>query len=243
MVIDFGGIRARLQGRLEILRLRAKLALLNLLRPIVIKLGSQDEKEQFAAEWATHDQEIGEKWRSVHRQRLFTFVGLALSEWAGMEDSLVAITSLLLRTHEANKVGIILYSIINPNTWLQIIGDLFSQEPLYISLKPRWNKIGERIRNLNDTRVRLAHHTIYYGDKATTLAGDTSLKPGQFDIRPKSQKHRFDPLDYDQISEFIDSVGEIVKDLTALLNSMTTLLTQETSQRKSSEPTSDQRHQ
>jgi hypothetical protein len=211
--------------------LRAQLALLNLLRPIVTKLGSDTpQSEQFAAEWAVHDQEIGEKWKSAHRQALFTSVGLALSQWAGMEDSLVAIATLLLRSHEANKVGIILYSIINPKTWLEIIGALFSQEPLYISLKPRWNKISERIMKLNDTRVRLAHHSIYYGNKATTIAGDTSLKPGRFDVRPKSQKHRTEPLDYDQISEFTDSVEEIIKDLTALLNSMTALLTQETSQ-------------
>jgi hypothetical protein len=160
-----------------------------------------------------------------------------------MEDSLVAITTLLLRSHEANKVGIILYSIINPKTWLEIIGALSSQEPLYISLKPRWNKISARIIKLNDTRVRLAHHSIYCGDKATTLAGDTSLRPGQFDIRPKSQTHRLDPLDYGQISKFTDSVDEIIKDLTALLNSMTALLTQETSQRKSSESPSGQPHQ
>jgi hypothetical protein len=87
----------------------------------------------------------------------------------------------------------------------------------------------------------LAHHTIYFGDKATTIAGDTSLKPGQFDIRPKSQTHRFDPLDYDQISKFIDGVGKEVDNLTALVNSMTAILTHDTSQRKSSQPTTDQR--
>src|ERR1700730_18778797 len=158
----------RLQLRLERLRLRASLALLNLLRPIAVKLGSQDQKKEFATEWETHDQDMGEKWRSVHRQALFTNVGLALSQWAGMEDLLVGISCLLLRTHEATKVGIMLYSIANPPTWLSIIGELFSQEPRYITLKPRWNKLSERLIKLNDTRVRLAHHTIYYGDRATT---------------------------------------------------------------------------
>jgi hypothetical protein len=177
MGIDFRGILSRLQQRLERPRLRAALALLNLIRPIVVKLGSQDQREQFAAEWAAHDQEIGEKWRSVHRQALFTNVGLALSQWAGMEDLLVGISCLLLRTHEATKVGIILYSIANHHTWLNIIGELFSQEPRYITLRPRWNKISERLIKLNDTRVRLAHHTIYYGDKATDIAGDTKTWP------------------------------------------------------------------
>jgi len=110
MGMDFRSIRGRLQRRLELLSLRARLALLKLIAPIVVKL-SQEHKEQFAAQWATHDQQVGEQCKSLHRQQLFTNVGLALSQWAGMEDSLVAIAALLLRTHEGDKVGIILYSI------------------------------------------------------------------------------------------------------------------------------------
>jgi hypothetical protein len=242
MGVDFRGIRHRLQFQLRLLPLRARLALLNLLRRIVAKLGSVDttQSEQFAVQWAIHDQETGEKWKSLHGQALFTNVGLALSQWAGMEDSLVAIASLLLRTHESNKVGIILYSIINFNVWLSIIEELFLLEPRYITLKTRWDKISHRLRGLKDTRDRLAHHTIYYGNKATTLAGGTSLRPGQFDIRQKSQKYQ--PLDFEQISKFIDSVGKVQEDLTVLLNSMTDLLKQETSQQKSPEPTPDQHH-
>jgi len=82
-----------------------------------------------------------------------------------------------------------------------------------------------------ETRDRLAHHTIYFGDKATTLAGDVTLRPGQFDFRQHAQKYQ--PLDYDQISEYIDSVGKIIDDLRALLNAMTDLLNIETSQKKS----------
>jgi hypothetical protein len=243
MGIDFRDIRMRLQRRRTLLRLRAQLALLNLLRPIVAKLGSDTpHSQEFADQWAVHDQEFGEQWKSAHRKALFTNVGLALSQWAGMEDLLIGIASLLLRTHEGKKVGIIFYSIINPNTWCSIIGELFSQEPRYIALKPRWNKLSKRLIELNDTRVRSAHHTIYYGDRATTIAGDTSLKPGQFDVRPKSQQHRFEPLDHDQISKFIDSVGKLSVDLTELLKAMTALLTQETSQQKSPESTTDQRH-
>jgi hypothetical protein len=240
MEIDFRGIRSRLRFQLGLLRLRAQLALLNLLRPIVAKLGSDTpHSQEFADQWAVHDQEFGEQWKSVHRKALFTNVGLALSQWAGMEDLLIGIASLLLRTHEGKKVGIIFYSIINPNTWCSIIGELFSQEPRYIALKPRWNKLSKRLIELNDTRVRLAHHTIYYGDRATTIAGDTSLRPGQFDVRPKSQKHRFEPLDHDQISRFIDSVGELIEDLRKLLTAMTDLLKHETSQKESPEPTPD----
>jgi|SRR3984893_10327149 hypothetical protein len=239
MGIDFGDIRNRLRRRLEILRLRATLVLLNLLRPIVAKLGSGEQKEKFADEWEEHDQTEGEKWKSLHRQALFTNVGLALSQWGGMEDLLVGIASLLLRMHEGTKVGTILYSI-DFGAWLRIIGELFSQEPIYITLKPRWNKLSDRLRGLKDTRDRLAHHTIYYGDRATTLAGGTSLRPSQFDRRQKSQK--FPPLDYNQISAFIDSVDKITEDLTALLNAMTALLTHETSQQKSSQSTTDRHH-
>src|ERR1035437_1619609 len=129
--------------------------------PIITKLGSQDQKEKFAADWETHDQETGERWKSLHRKELLASAGLALSHWATMEELRVGIACLLLRTHEANKVGIILYSIFNFNSWLSIIGELFSQEPRYITLKPRWNKISERLKGLKDTRDRLAHHTIY----------------------------------------------------------------------------------
>jgi hypothetical protein len=236
MGIDLRDIRVRLQRRLWLLRLRAQLALLNLLRPIVTKLGSDTtQSQQFAAEWAVHDQEAGEQWKSLHRQQLFTNVGLALSQMAGMEDLLIAITCLLLRTHEANKVGTIMYSIISFPVWLNIVDDLFLLEPLYATLKPKWNKINNRLRGIREIRDRLAHHTIYYGDKATTLAGDTSLRPGQFDYRQKAQKYQ--PLDTDQISEFIDSVGKIIGDLRKLLEAMTDLLTRETSQKKSPEPT------
>jgi hypothetical protein len=121
MGIDFRGISRRFRWRFELLRAQAALALLNLIKPIVVKLGSQDQKQEFGTEWETHDQETGEKWRSVHRRALFTNVGLALSQWAGMEDLLVGISCLLLRTHEATKVGIILYTIANHHTWLSII--------------------------------------------------------------------------------------------------------------------------
>jgi hypothetical protein len=238
MGLDFRGIYMRLRLRLERLRLRAALALLNLLQAAAVKLGSQGQKEKFSAEWETHNQEAGAKWKSLHRQALFMNVGLALSQWAGMEDLLVGIASLLLRTHEGAKVGTIMYST-NFNPWLGIIEDLFSQEPRYITLKPKWNKLSGRLRGLKETRDRLAHHTIYYGDNAGTLAGDTSLRPSKFDIRQKVQKYQ--PLDFDEITKFIDSLGKVHDDLTALLNAMTALLVSETSQQKSSELSPDQR--
>jgi hypothetical protein len=191
MDFDLSAIRMRLRLRLERFRFRVKLALLLFLMRVTIKLASPDQKEHLVAEQEALKQAAGEKWRSVHKGALFRHVGFALSSWAGMETSLVGIACLLLRTKEANKIGTILYSLSNFHTWLSIIGDLFLLEPLYIDLMTRWNKINNRLRELNDIRVRLAHHTLYYGDQDTTIAADTSLVPGRFDVRPKSQKHRF----------------------------------------------------
>ena len=143
-----------------------------------------------------------------------------------------------IRTHEATKIGIIMYSIVNFNAWLGIIDELFPQEALYFPLKPKWNKINENLKRLNDTRNRLAHHSIYHGANASALAGDTSLRPGRFDARKKTQKYQ--PMDVDQILKFADSVAGVQEDLTALLNAMTALLTHETSQRRSSELPPDQ---
>ena len=227
----------RLESRVERLRLRAALRLLNLLSPVIVKLGSPAQQKEFAAEWEAHDEEASEKWRSLHTQALFMSVGQALSQWAGMEELLIAIASLLLRTYEVNKVGTIMYSIISFPVWLAIIGELFSQEPLYSTLKPKWNKINDRLKGLKDIRDQLAHHTIYYGERVSTITSDTGLRPGRFDTRQKSQKYQ--PLDYDQISKFMDSMGKITNDLRGLLTDMTELLQSDTSQRKSSEPTPD----
>lgn len=235
MAFDFGSIRAGFRRQLEIRQLRAMLTLLRALQAITSKLSSQAQQKKFEAEQRAIDQQTRAQYRSVHRQALFSIVGLALSQWSGMEDLLVGIASLLLRTHEAEKVGTIMYST-SFSPWLGIIEDLFSQEPRYISLKPKWNKLSGRLRGLKETRDRLAHHTIFDGEKAS---GDSSLRPSRFDIRQKVQKYQ--PLDYDEIAKFSDALGKITEDLKALLNSMTAILVSETSPQNSVEPNSDQR--
>jgi hypothetical protein len=104
------------------------------------------------------------------------------------------------------------------------------------------NKISNRLRELNDTRVRLAHHTINRGDMDTTIEGLASLIPGTFDVRPKSQKHRFEPLSHEQVAQFVESVDNVMTDLRELLDTMAAALKRETSQLKSSQSTTDQRH-
>ena len=103
MAFDFGGILKFLQVRIERSRLQARLALLNLLHTALVKLAPPSQREELAAEWETHSQKTGEQWKSLHRQALFTNVGLALSHWAAMEDSLVGIACLLLRTQKVKR--------------------------------------------------------------------------------------------------------------------------------------------
>ena len=192
------------------------------------------------AELEAEVQEIAEKSEKHQEWSLYTAIGQALCQWATMEENLVGIASLLLKTAEFSKVGTIMYSIVNFNTWLGIIEDQFLQEPMYISLKPKLDKLSTRIRGLKKTRDRLAHHTIYRGNNVGTISGDTSLRPGRFDLRKDAQKYQH--LDYDQIHTFSLTIDKIHKDITELLTVMTDLLNHETSQQKSSEPTPDQHH-
>ena len=55
---------------------------------------------------------------------LFTFIGMSLTSWARMEEVMVVLVRLLLRTDRA-RAGLIMYSIINFNVWLTLIDDLF----------------------------------------------------------------------------------------------------------------------
>jgi hypothetical protein len=115
MALDFRAIRLRLQRQLEIRRLRATLVLLRFLQAVTSRLSATELQKQFDAEQkAQHEkfdaerkainQQAADQFRSLHRHALFSSVGLALSQWAGMEDLLVGIASLLLRTHVFYKL-------------------------------------------------------------------------------------------------------------------------------------------
>jgi hypothetical protein len=138
--------------------MRAKLALLLMLKPVIAWLGAHDKT--LAAELEALDQEATAKLKSRDEDALFRAVGQALSFWAQMEENLVPIAGMLLRT-EFEMAGLVMYSIINFCVRLTIITDLFSMSNHYSSLKPRWTKIFEKLRKMQDTRDRLAHHTIY----------------------------------------------------------------------------------
>jgi hypothetical protein len=233
MGLDFRGIRWRFRDQLERLYWLSVDAWLAMLRRSVKMLDDKTRQDKL--------QEFSSRLENEHWGVLCISMGQALSAWAKMETSLVGIAGLLLKTSELNKVGIIMYSIVNFNVWLSVIDDLFSQEPLFIQLKPKWNKINNRLRGMKHIRDRLAHHTIYQ-EEVATFVGSTSLKLARFDITQKSQKYR--PLEADNILGFTSAIAEVQEDLTALINSMSDIvklyIVTRTSQQKSSEPTPDQ---
>src|ERR1700682_522727 len=211
MGFNFPAIRRRLQ--LRVLKLRARRAGLILLQRGLILLS--DDKT-VAADVEDLNQEYETREKSIEQNALFTAVGLALSFWSQMEENLVAIVGMLLRT-KFSMAGLIMYSIINFHVRLNIIDELFSLSPDFGSLKPKWNKIHEKLKELHDIRDRLAHHTVYSGGKPD----DAALSPGRLDSRKKSQNHQ--PLNREQIWDFTYRLTKVTNDSTDLINLMNKL--------------------
>jgi hypothetical protein len=103
--------------------------------------------------------EINRKALSHRRDILFRGIGAALSAWSKMEEIMVVIAMQLLRT-SPEKAGVVMYSIINFNTWLSLIHYLFEHDDDFQNFKGRFDKIGERIRRIKDQRDQLAHHSV-----------------------------------------------------------------------------------
>jgi hypothetical protein len=171
---------------------------------------------------------------------LCTNIGQALSVWARMEESLVAVACILLET-KIEKAGIVMYSIFNFNVWTSVIDELFTVDKRFDALVPKWRKISTKLGPLQKTRNNLAHHTINFrGDDATPI-GEAALSPASSDTRRQSQKSP--PLGYDEISKFQDSVLTVLDSLTALLVAMAETLSSASSQQKSAEQHPDQHSQ
>jgi hypothetical protein len=149
----------------------------------------------------------------VNQLPFYASVGEAISLWASMEGRLVQIAAKLLGTTD-QKAGLVLYSIANFFAWLGIIEELFILETKYADRKAAWGIASDRLRSLNDVRVRLAHHTIWDYPEEDELF----LRPAQFDLRSKSRKYR--PLSRDEIEAFTKSVGDIEDDLIEILIKM-----------------------
>jgi hypothetical protein len=150
---------------------------------------------------------------------LFLTIGQALSAWAKMEEVLVIILALLLRT-QSEKAGLILYSTINFNAWISIIDELFAIDEIFSSRKPRWNKLAARMREIKDDRDRLAHHAVRDDEHNGHFSG--TIGPGRFDIRRKSLK--YSPMDHDHIIYFTKTVGKLAVDLLQLAGDMAAAL-------------------
>jgi hypothetical protein len=235
MDIDFAGIRRRLRNRWSLFRWQVMDAQEQASRRTLRRMADLLGKD--TTELEASERSFEEKIASQHQVALFTSVGHALSAWAQMEESLVAIAGLLLSTR-FTKAGVVMYSIINFSVWLAVIDELFSLEAEYAAVKPKWNKINERLRKLKDVRDRLAHHTIHTGPRGTTFADAPGLNPARLDTRRKSQKYQ--PLNFDQVNEFSHSVAKVTLDLAALIDAMTEIYERTPSPQKSSPPDPDQ---
>lgn len=147
-----------------------------------------------------------DKWKK--RADFYAGVGQAISIWASMESKLIEIASHLIGTTNA-KAGLILYSM-NFYGWLTLIDELFLLEPKFSQFKESWGDISDKLRGLNDTRVRLAHHTVW--DHPDSLDTDKmALRPGPYDSRSKSKKHA--PLVDAEIATFVEKVLNLDKEL------------------------------
>jgi len=167
-------------------------------------------------------------------------VGGALTTWALMEERLVMIAAILLKTM-SRKTGLIFYSIINFQVWLSIITELFKLEPDMSSFQRRWNKIAERLRAEKDNRDRLAHTPMLSSSVSDNLERKPIMKAPRLDMRAKSQA--FAPLGVEQIMEFRGRIGAISDDLLKLMDDMMDHLKNvapPTSQEKPSPPITDQ---
>lgn len=139
------------------------------------------------------------------REQALTLIGRGISLWAIMEGNVVFIFAKLTGM-TVEKAGIVLYSM-GFSAWLTVITDLFAFDPKHQPLASEWNTRMRCLRRMNDVRTRLAHHT-------TFLTADNLLRPGSFDLRPKTVAQS--PLTEAEISDFIDEIIEMTNSLTSL---------------------------
>jgi len=144
------------------------------------------------------------------RDTFYAEVGQGISAWAKMESKLIHVAAHLLDTDIA-RTGVVLYSVTSFYTWLNIIDELLSLNPRLATTKRDWCKISDRLRKLNDTRVRLAHHTVWHSRQKQGV----SLLPVKEDQRLKSRA--LGPLDAREITTFSRATLQMARDLNQLL--------------------------
>lgn len=167
------------------------------------------------------DDSKAEEAKSFH-----AVVGLGISSWALIENLLIRIASVILGA-PTEKTGLVLYSIQNFHSWLNIIDELLAFDAAYGEPKQQWNKISDVLRKLNDQRVRLAHNTTIHEEAAMLFKIGVSLKPGTFDVRKKVKE--YEPMTGEQVGKFIDDVGNMGLRLGTLLNDVLAVALQQKS--------------
>jgi hypothetical protein len=143
------------------------------------------------------------------RMQFYTAVGQGISNWTRMEGRIVHLGAELLDS-DIQKTGVVFYSITNFNVWLGIIAELLSLNNRLRLAKKEWNGISNRLRELNDTRVRLAHHTIW-----------SPLSSDQVFSRPAPEDHRSKSRGYSnltalEILNFTKATNQMVPQLLEL---------------------------
>ena len=184
------------------------------------------ELEEFKAEVDRTTTELTEKMHQL--------IGSSITEWSRMEGLLVHIASWLLDSRPA-KVGLVFYSINNFHTWLSIIDELFVMDPNFSPLRSDWIKIADRLKKLNDMRVRMAHHALEPGriheilEKLTPeqitpeiIENDfapsavwPSLRPHKNDTRLKWKNKA---ISLEEMVAFSEQLTDVIETMGALIN-------------------------
>ncbi len=176
-------------------------------------IGVIKEGEVYANKLQEQMKSLNRSIVDTDQKLVFGSVGLAISSWAKMEEMLVVLVSILLRV-PGEKAGLIMYSILNFNSWIEIVTMLFELDADLKPLQKRWNKLAERIRSIKDQRDQLAHHPI-----AESAA---FIKAPLLDVRIKSRKQQ--PLTADEIANFANRASELARDLIGLSEAMRSAL-------------------
>ncbi|MCU1340335.1 MAG: hypothetical protein JWO19_5916 [Bryobacterales bacterium] len=194
-----------------------------------------DEEEEVRKELEEFKADI-DRTAAEMAARMHQAIGRSITDWSQMEGILVHIASWLLDS-QTNKVGLVLYSINGFHTWLSIIDELFAMDPNFSPLRSDWIKIAKRLRELNDVRVRLAHHGLEQGRALELLENITpenitletfendfrsaevfpSLKPHENDTRMKWKKKA---ISLDEIVTFQEQLFEVIETMTTLMSQM-----------------------
>jgi hypothetical protein len=152
----------------------------------------------------------------------YTAVGQGISHWSKMEGQIVRIVAKLLGTAE-EQAGLVMYSINNFYTWIDIIDQLFVLDNTSAKSHKAWAKLNEKLKKENCIRVRLAHHSISQETEFVEgmIAGfQAHLRPPQLDMRQKSKPHALKPLTICEIDDFSRRVNDLHNKITALLKLM-----------------------